>query len=77
MFVSSIVRFLYIEKQNYKGKIYFTMGVKVLCSLEISLRTRMDLTVSETPGTSYQIQSYFAVFNLLFLLFFFIKLVET
>ena len=36
-----------------------------------------DLTVSEGPGTSYQIEIHFAVVNHLYLLFSFMKLVET
>ena len=36
-----------------------------------------DLTVSTRPGTSYRIEIHFAVFNPLYLLFCFIKLVET
>ena len=36
-----------------------------------------DLTVSKRPGTSYRIQIHFAVFNHLYLLFSFVKLVET
>ena len=35
-----------------------------------------DLTVSKRPGTSSRIEIHFAVFNRLFLLFCFIKLVE-
>ena len=36
-----------------------------------------DLTVSKRPGTSFRIEIHFAVFNRLYLLFSFIKLVET
>ena len=36
-----------------------------------------DLTVSKWPGTSYRIKIHFAVFNHLYLLFSFMKLVET
>ena len=36
-----------------------------------------DLTVSKRPGTSYQIEIHFAVVNHLYLLFAFVKLVET
>ena len=36
-----------------------------------------DLTVSKRPGTSYQIEIDFAVVNHLYLLFSFVKLVET
>ena len=36
-----------------------------------------DLTVSKRPGTSYQIEIHFAVVNHLYLLFSFMKLVET
>ena len=36
-----------------------------------------DLTASKRPGTSYQIEIYFAVVNHLYLLFSFVKLVET
>ena len=36
-----------------------------------------DLTVSKRPGTSYGIKIHFAVFNHLYFLFFFMKLVET
>ena len=36
-----------------------------------------DLTVSKRPGTSYRIEIHFAVFNRLYLLFGFIKLVKT
>ena len=36
-----------------------------------------DVTVSKRPGTSYRIEIHFAVFNRLYLLFSFIKLVET
>ena len=36
-----------------------------------------DLTVSKRPGTSYRIKIHFAVFNHLYLLFSFMKLVET
>ena len=36
-----------------------------------------DLTVSERPGTSYRIEIRFLVLNYLYLLFFFMKLVET
>ena len=36
-----------------------------------------DLTVSKRPGTSYQIEIHFAVFNHLYLSFSIIKLVET
>ena len=36
-----------------------------------------DLTVRKRPGTSYRIEIHFAVFNLLYLLFSFAKLVET
>ena len=35
-----------------------------------------DLTVSKRPGTSYRIKIHFAVFNHLYLLFSFMKLVE-
>ena len=35
------------------------------------------LTVSERPGTSYQIEIHFAIVNRLYLLFSFVKLVET
>ena len=36
-----------------------------------------DLTVSKRPGTSYRIKIHFAVFNHLYLLFSFMKLVDT
>ena len=36
-----------------------------------------DLVVSKRPGTSYQIDMHFAVVNHLYLLFSFVKLVET
>ena len=36
-----------------------------------------DLTVSKRPGTSFRIEIHFAVFSRLYLLFSFIKLVET
>ena len=36
-----------------------------------------DLTVSKRPGTSFRIEIHFAVFNRLYLLFSFIKLVKT
>ena len=36
-----------------------------------------DQTVSKRPGTSYQIEIHFAVVNHLYLLFSFVKLVET
>ena len=42
----------------------------------ILFRTLADLTVSERPGTSYQIEIHFAVVNYLYILFSFVKLVE-
>ena len=36
-----------------------------------------DLTVSKRPGTSYQIEIHVAAVNRLYLLFSFVKLVET
>ena len=36
-----------------------------------------DLTASKRPGTSYRIKIHFAVFNHLYLLFSFMKLVKT
>ena len=36
-----------------------------------------DLTVSKRPGTSCQIEMYFAVVNHVYLLFSFVNLVET
>ena len=36
-----------------------------------------DLTMSKRPGTSYRIKIHFAVFNYLYLLFSFMKLVKT
>ena len=39
--------------------------------------TPADLTVRKRHGTSYRIEIHFAVFNLLYLLFSFAKLVET
>ena len=39
--------------------------------------TLADLTVGKRPGTSYQIEIHFAVVNHLYLLFSFVKLVET
>ena len=44
-----------------------------LCNINILA----DLTVSKRPGTSYRIEIHFIVFNRLYLLVFFIKLVET
>ena len=41
-----------------------------------SLKSPADLTVSKRPGTSSRIEIHFAVFNRLYLLFCFIKLVE-
>ena len=40
-------------------------------------RQLADLTVSNRPGTSYQMVIHFAVVNHLYLLFSFVKLVET
>ena len=39
--------------------------------------TLADLTLSKRPGTSYQIEIHFAVVNHSYLLFSFVKLVET
>ena len=39
--------------------------------------TLADLTVSERPGTSFQIEIHFTVFNRFYLLFSLMKLVET
>ena len=36
-----------------------------------------DLTVSKRPGTCYQLEIHFAVFNHLYLLFSFVNLVDT
>ena len=36
-----------------------------------------DLTVSKRPGTGHQIEIHFSVVNHLYLLFSFVKLVET
>ena len=36
-----------------------------------------DLTVSERPGTSFQIEIHFTVLNRLYILFSFMKFVET
>ena len=54
-------------------------GVKTLQSKEGILLTSnlADLTVSKRPGTCYQIEIHFAVVNHLYLLFSFVKLVET
>ena len=42
-----------------------------------SCQVSFALTVSKRPGTSYQIEIHFAVVNRLYLLFSFVKLVET
>ena len=52
------------------------LGMLYVCVTEHSYNSA-DLTVSKRPGTSYQIKIHFAVFNHLYLLFSFIKLVET
>ena len=43
----------------------------------VSIHNKVDLTLSKRFGTSYQIEIHFAVFNHLYLLFSFMKLVET
>ena len=52
--------------------------VTLLTSFHLSAWQQLaDLTVSKRPGTSNQIEIHFAVVNHLYLLFFFVKLVET
>ena len=53
------------------------VGEKKYPRISHCLKGLGDLTVSERPGTSYQIEIHFAVVNHLYLLFSFVKLVET
>ena len=65
--------FASIVSINIEGNLSaFVFIVIYLADLTVS-----DLTVSEGPGTSYQIEIHFAVVNHLYLLFSFVKLVET
>ena len=50
---------------------------KQLGSKHALLFSLADLIVGKRPGTSYQIEIHFAVVNHLYLLFSFVKLVET
>ena len=52
------------------------LGMLYVCVTEHS-HNPADLTMTKRPGTSYQIKIHFAVFNHLYLLFSFMKLVET
>ena len=57
-----------------------TLTVKALVSVRmrtVPLSYPADLTVSKRPGTSSRIEIHFAVFNRLYLLFSFMKLVRT
>ena len=47
------------------------------CVSTILSKIVADLTVSKRPGTSYQLEIYSAVADYLYLLFSFVKLVET
>ena len=66
--------------QSFKSKckvaqVYFQIAVQVVRGYFDYLLA--DLTVSKRPGTSNTIKIHFAVFNHLYLCFFFMKLVET
>ena len=58
-----------------KSKVTLAKVLSVTCIGFIKFPA--DLTVSKRPGTSYRIEIHFAVFSGLYLLFSFIKLVET
>ena len=48
-----------------------------VCAILSDHHIPADLTMSKRPGTSYRIKIHFAVFKHLYLLFSFMKLVET
>ena len=66
-----IIMIIFISKT---GGIFSQRGSYHVPNIQYNLA---DLTVSKRPGTSYQIESYFAVVNHLYPLFSFAKLVET
>ena len=63
-----------IVASYFQRNLVFGHVIKVLLH---ALYLPADLTVSKRPGTRYRIKIHFAVFNHLYLLFSFMKLIET
>ena len=78
-----ILNYLVVVKHIFLVRLFKTMMSTIkevfLYSLifQLTIILPADLTASKRPGSSYQIEIHFAVFNHLYLLFSFRKLVET
>ena len=69
-------RYIHLEHE-FLSVVFRSTSFKGLPFLETQCNIPANLTVSKRPGTSYRIIIHFAVFNHLYFVFSFMKLVET